>query len=1074
MWIRVAIASVLIATAGVVPSRAASSAESTRPEQSDRATSVTPAVKDPLPARSASGGAPLLGAAGTDVVPDRYIVVLSGAKTAARAAAESTATARGARVLHRYTTAVNGFSATMSADALQAVRKDPAVEYVEAVRILRGTGTQPDAPWHLDLLDQRGSSRDGAYQSPNTGAGVTVYVLDQAVRTTHSEFGGRAFRAADFVGGAITEPCMFHGTGVAALVGGATYGTAKGVRMGSVRVLNCANNTTTDIILAGVQWVIAHAQRPAVVNMSLGGDNANGAYRAIDGAIANSSVNNRLTYVVSAGNGNTNACTQSPAAVTEAITVGATTQGMQRWVRDGMNGSNWGSCLDLFAPGHNVASASQDTDQAQQVMTGTSMAAPLVAGVAATYLARNPTATAAQVHAAVVGAATSNVVGDTPGSPNNFLYANTLPQPYTTTNPGLSGMLGGYGDGAGCADWSAGDGTQSTPLPDGRRVWFFADSFLNSPAAHSSRPFDFSSVRNAMVVQSGSSFRTITGGNTCQEGNDSLPFWDRYADTSVEDPSQSSNAFYWPNEGMVVGSNIVRFYYRNIPTPDGWWTDTHTAIATIPISSLNGSALKVHPTLMAPVYSYGQHPINWGAGLLSEGGWVYIYGAGIVNSQNERRLYLARSAPADVANPAAWQFNLGSGRDAWSTPGNQGAARPVHSTLAVENGFAVATVNGATWLVQHEPNLNGGDIVAHPGSQPWNIGNRIQRLYRPPEGPRDALHKFQFYYEVRVHRGLGAADSLVFSYNVNSTAVSVGCRSRLNHDASIYRPRFLNVPLDTLYLGNADAPAVAKQTAGRDPEPTGGRLPRGLHDRRTPPSGSPLTTGGQDGVRPLAADFNWYDQWAAPQKANHGCPPLTKATAVTGTAAPDGVVTLSWDDYGRDMWYWIYSRDATLGQPFTKHELWAAGTRITQGPVTSTANNGHVFEYYVVPFAYGDPTGQNNTAPPTSVVRLTVRMERPDAPQNVRASGLAVPKQLTVQWNSVTFPSTDVYYALWYWDETAGETEVDARRISLIQPTNTSWTISDLVSDHQYAFRMNASNIAGASPPSTVGRHIVY
>ncbi len=1058
MRIRAAVMSLLLVTVGLVPAGTAGGVP--EPRQPD-------AVASDLPPRSASGEAPLLGAGDADVVPGRYIVVLADrSKTAARDTAAATALARGATVHHRYGTVLNGFSATMSATALDAVRRDPEVRYVEAVRRGHADATQVNPPWHLDRLDQRGNTLDQAYQSPNSGAGVTVYVFDEAIRASHQQFGGRVFMARDFIGTPVEQRCMDHGTHVASLVGGATYGTAKGVRIGSVRVLDCNGDYTTDVMVAAVQWITANAQRPAVINMSLGGAGGGSGAQALDGAIAASSANHGLTYVVSAGNQNVDACTRSPAAVTEAITVGAVTQSMQRWVSTAESGSNWGRCVDLFAPGHNVTAAGAAGDQATASMTGTSMAAPLVAGVAAMYLARNPTATASEVHSAVVGTSTANVVGGAgTGSPNRLLYANPLPRPGTTANTGLNGMVGGYGDGAGCADWSAGDGTQSTPLPDGRRVWFFADSFLNSPSVRSTRPFDFSAVRNAIVVQNGSSLRTVTGGNTCQEGNESLPFWDRYADTSVEDSSQSSNAFYWPNEGMVVGSNIIRFYYRNVPTPDGWWTDTHTAIATIPIGSLSGSALKVHPTLMAPVYSYGQHPINWGAGLLSDGGWVYIYGAGIVNSLNERRLYLARATAANLANPAAWQFNLGGGQDAWSAPGNQAAARPVHASLSIENGFAVTTVNGAYWLVQHEPNLNGGDIVAHPGSRPWNIQSRTLRLYTPPEGPRDAFHKFQFYYEVRLHRGLGSSSSLVFSYNVNTTGVSIGCRSRLNHDGSIYRPRFLNVPMDALYMGNATANATAARQAV---EP----MPRGIRDSRTRPR-TLHATGLATGVGPLAADLNWFDQWAEPQRSNHGCPPLTETTGLYAGSGPDGVVSLSWDDYGRDMWYWIYSRDATLNQPFTKHELWAAGTSITQGPITSAANNGHVFEYYVVPFAYGDPTGQNNLAPATGVVRMTVRVQPPASPQNVRASMLPLPNQLTAYWDPVTFPSNDIYYALWYWDESAGQTEADARKISFIEPTNTSWTIPDLVSGHQYAFRMNASNLAGVSPPSNIGRHVV-
>jgi hypothetical protein len=307
----------------------------------------------------------------------------------------------------------------------------------------------------------------------------------------------------------------------------------------------------------------------------------------------------------------------------------------------------------------------------------------------------------------------------------------------------------------------------------------------------------------------------------------------------------------------------------------------------------------------------------------------------------------------------------------------------------------------------------------------------------------------------------------VLSYNFNSSETSIGCRLRIAHEAGIYRPRFVNIPTSALYVGRADGPATLRVPSSGDPR-------RGIGGRTPAPQPPAEVAAGTDQPAALAPDLGWYDQWTEPQRSNHGCPPLTRTTTLSASAGPDGVATLRWDDYGRDMWYWIYSRDATLGQPFTKHELWATGTWITQGPVTSAANNGHIFEYYVVPFAYGDPTGQNNTAPPTGVARITVRVMPPTAPENVRASSLPIPNQLTVYWDPVTYPSNDVFYALWYWDESAGETEADARRISFIEPSHTSWTIPGLISGHQYAFRMNASNLAGVSPPSNIGRHVVY
>jgi hypothetical protein len=344
-----------------------------------------------------------------------------------------------------------------------------------------------------------------------------------------------------------------------------------------------------------------------------------------------------------------------------------------------------------------------------------------------------------------------------------------------------------------------------------------------------------------MVLQRGSSLRTITGGNTCRETDLSIPFWDRYANTPVDE--SGTNAFYWPNEGKVVGGNVVKFYYRNVPTPDGWWTDTHTAITTIPISALEGATvINQTPTLMPPVYTYNRHPINWGSALLDAGNWTYIYGAGIVDGASNRRLYLARTAPGNLANPATWQFWGGEYNKSWSAPGDQAAAGPVALNLYVENGFSVARYNGWYWLVQHEPSLNGGDIVAHPAANPWEFGPRRVRLYTPPEGPRDAAHRHQFYYEARIQPSFGSSSGVAISYNVNSSEVSIGCRLRTDHDPDIYRPRFINVPVSTFRagdatIGTASPSTLSAGTPTRDLRGLWGRTGPGVVP--TPPAGQP-------------------------------------------------------------------------------------------------------------------------------------------------------------------------------------------------------------------------------------------
>jgi len=528
-----------------------------------------------------------------------------------------------------------------------------------------------------------------------------------------------------------------------------------------------------------------------------------------------------------------------------------------------------------------------------------------------------------------------------------------------TPNTALTNMFNAYGDAAGCADWSGADATQSVRLPSGKRAWFFADTYLN---AVSERPagFNHSFLNNSVIIQDGTSLRTMTGGNTCRETDTTIPFAQRYAKTPFAEPAPASG-FFWPGDGILVGSNVVKFFYRNVRQGSSW-TDTNAAVTSIPVSALESTQpISQQPTLIPPRYTYGSHPINWGVGLLKVGSTVYIYGAGVVDQFNNRRLYLAAAAAADLTHADRWVFNTGHGQNTWSAAGDQAAAGPVADDLYVENGFSVASVNGSYWLIQHEPNLNGGDIVAHPAPTPYGFGGGKVRLYTPPEGPRDAAHKRQFYYEARLHPGLGAAGTVVVSYNVNSSDVSVGCHTRVDHDGSIYRPRFLNVPVQMFQAGAATSGASAAAGAGayRPGIRTGSGLPApGAPNLRAP------------AARAAAApDNTWYDAWAPAQQANGGCPPLTRSTTLTATVTPGGTVNLSWDAYGRDMWYWIYSRDVTAGEDFVRRDLWSTTPSAQDAPLLKPGRNGHTFEWYVVPFASG---GGSHEAPRSTIVRRTI------------------------------------------------------------------------------------------------------
>ncbi|HEX8558831.1 MAG TPA: S8 family peptidase [Pyrinomonadaceae bacterium] len=356
-------------------------------------------------------------------IPGKYIVVLDdvaagepGRFSQADQVTDVLVAAYGGKVHRRYKDAINGFAAEMTEDEALALSEDPRVKFVEEDQIYTANATQTGATWGLDRIDQRSRPLNGTYNYNWTGSGVRAYIIDTGINTAHTQFGGRAAASYDAIGdGRNGQDCNGHGTHVAGTVGGSTYGVAKGVSLRAVRVLNCSGSGTTSGVIAGVNWVAANRQLPAVANMSLGG----GASSALDSAV-NSAINAGVTFAVAAGNDNgADACTRSPARVAAAITVGSTTSSDAR-----SSFSNIGTCVDIFAPGSSITSAWYSSTTATNTISGTSMATPHVAGVAALYLQANSGASNATVRNAIVNNATTNVITNVgTGSPNRLLYS---------------------------------------------------------------------------------------------------------------------------------------------------------------------------------------------------------------------------------------------------------------------------------------------------------------------------------------------------------------------------------------------------------------------------------------------------------------------------------------------------------------------------------------------------------------------------------------------------------------------------------------------------------------------------
>jgi len=297
-----------------------------------------------------------------------------------------------------YTYAVNGFAASIPEAARPGLERAPGVRRVVSDLKVTIAGDQADPPWGLDRIDQRGAALDGLFSYDASGAGVTAYVVDTGIRTTHAEFGGRARAGFDAFGGDASD-CHGHGTHVAGTIGGATYGVAKDVELVAVRVLDCNGAGTVSGVIAGLDWILAGGAA-GVVNMSLGG----GASQAFDDAVA-SLTSAGFPVVVAAGNSGADACGVSPARAPSAVTVGASDGADDR-----ASFSNYGACVDLFAPGVNVLSAHHASDGATATFNGTSMASPHAAGAAALLMEVTPGTSAGEIANELWAYATKNVV----------------------------------------------------------------------------------------------------------------------------------------------------------------------------------------------------------------------------------------------------------------------------------------------------------------------------------------------------------------------------------------------------------------------------------------------------------------------------------------------------------------------------------------------------------------------------------------------------------------------------------------------------------------------------------------
>ncbi|OTM44934.1 S8 family peptidase [Acinetobacter pittii] len=352
------------------------------------------------------------------IIKNQYIVILNKDVGSSNEFAQGIAKQHGGRVLQTYDAVLKGFAIYLPDVAgtafVEAMKKNPKVVSVENDTIMKiDATTQSNPDWGLDRIDQKNLPLDSAYSYSQTGSGTTAYIVDTGILSTHQQFSGRVLSGYTAISdGNGTSDCHGHGTHVAGTVGGSTYGVAKNVSLVPIRILGCDGSGASSNVIAGLDWILKNGKKPAVVNMSLGGE----ANASLDSAVENL-FNNGYVMVVAAGNSNTDACSTSPARVSKAITVAATDSTDTR-----ASYSNYGSCVDIFAPGSQINSSWIGSNTATKVLNGTSMATPHVVGVVAEMLQSMPTTTPQTISTNLLNQASSNVVKNPSGSPNRLLY----------------------------------------------------------------------------------------------------------------------------------------------------------------------------------------------------------------------------------------------------------------------------------------------------------------------------------------------------------------------------------------------------------------------------------------------------------------------------------------------------------------------------------------------------------------------------------------------------------------------------------------------------------------------------
>ena len=719
-------------------------------------------------------------------VPGRWIVRLRpGSSSASR---ENVLSVLGDRVLVRHTGAISGYTATLDDVGLKELRAHPAVLWVEPDTWVTTTGSQPSPPWGLDRIDQRGLPLDARFTWEGDGAGVTAYVIDDGIDVSHRDFGGRAVAGMTSVGGTPTD-CATHGTHVAGTIGAATYGVAKAVSLVSVRVLDCSGSGSDTTVIQGVNWAIAHhaAGVPAVANLSLGGGYSRALNDAVEALVADGIVTS-----VAAGNSNIDACRTSPASAPSVITVGASSS------TDGRASfSNWGTCLDLFAPGVGVLSTYPGNSS--RFYDGTSMAAPHVAGAAAALWSRTPTEPAWRISAGILAAATpGRILSPGTGSPNLLLHTGSA----SGTPPSAPTAVAARLDGTGVVvSWTAPFDTGTAPVysylvrgtsPSAECTWSTGPLECRiAPMAPGTHRFTVTALSDAGV-----SPQSVPSNEVLVEApadNDWFASARTMDGASGSEPDATLGATRETGEPYTYGATAATKWFRYAPESTGTLVLTagNNNFDTV-LGVYTGSSIDRLNLVVKDDDSNGGLGSRVSFGAVA--GTQYLVQVGAFGSTLGSYTLSWQLTPAFATSPPSAPTGVtavSAGTDAvkvsWSTPASPGTSPITGYTVLAENGGATCTapagvtsctVAGLARFVRHTFTVTAtsahGTSPASGSSNPVVLGREnddIAAALPLPAGTTESDNELAGSEEGEpVHAGVGGGRSMWFRWNTPTAA----------------------------------------------------------------------------------------------------------------------------------------------------------------------------------------------------------------------------------------------------------------------------------------------------------------